>query len=73
MVFGPHRARAYRLYRAHFDRNDELSPGPYVAGFASMRAAKLGVSRLFPRQTVAGLSPIPEGEVEALRAGWEVY
>jgi phage-related protein (TIGR01555 family) len=73
MIFGPHRARAYRLYRAHFDRNDELAPGPYVAGFASMRAAKLGVSRLFPRQTVAGLSPIPEGEVEALRAGWEVY
>ena len=73
MVFGPHRARAYRLYRAHFDRNDELSPGPYVAGFASMRAAKLGLSRLFPRQTVAGLSPIPEGEVEVLRAGWEVY
>jgi phage-related protein (TIGR01555 family) len=73
MIFGPHRARAYRLYRAHFDRNDELAHGPYVAGFASMRAAKLGVSRLFPRQTVAGLSPIPEGEVEALRAGWEVY
>ena len=74
MVFGPHRARAYRLYRAHFDSRDgELLVGPYVAGFATLRAAKQGVARLYPRQTVSGLSPVPEGELEALRAGWEVY
>lgn len=74
MVFGPHRARSYKLYRARFDGPDgELIDGPYVTGFASMRAAKQGVASLFPRQNVAGLSPVPEGELEALRAGWEVY
>lgn len=74
MVFGPHRTKAYKLYRAQFDARDgELLVGPYVTGFASLRAARQGVARLFPRQTVAGLSPVPEGELEALRAGWEVY
>ena len=74
MVFGPHRTRAYRLYRARFDSPEGvLVDGPYVTGFASLRAARQGVAQLFPRQTVAGLSPVPEGELEALRAGWEVY
>lgn len=74
MVFGPNRARSYRLYRARFDGPEgELIDGPYVTGFASMRAAKQGVASLFPRQNVSGLSPVPEGELEALRAGWEVY
>lgn len=74
MVFGPHRIRSYKLYRARFDGPDgELVDGPYATGFASMRAAKQGVAALFPRQNVAGLSPVPEGELEALRAGWEVY
>jgi hypothetical protein len=72
VVFGPHRARAYKLYRARFDRDGELIDGPYATGFASLRAAKLGISRLF-RQNVAGLSAIPESEIESLRAGWEVY
>jgi phage-related protein (TIGR01555 family) len=74
MVFGPNRTRSYKLYRARFDTPDgALLEGPYVTGFASMRAAKQGVASLFPRQNVAGLSPVPEGELEALRAGWEVY
>jgi hypothetical protein len=74
MVFGPHRTRAYRLYRTRFDSPEGvLVDGPYVTGFASLRAARQGVAQLFPRQTVAGLSPVPEGELEALRAGWEVY
>jgi phage-related protein (TIGR01555 family) len=73
MVFGPNRTRAYKLYRAQFYRGDELIPGPYVAGFASMRTARAGVAALFSRQNVAGLSPVPAGEIEALRAGWETY
>ena len=74
MVFGPNRAKAYKLYRARFDRGDgELVDGPYAAGFASMRAARSGIAALFPRQNVAGLSAVPEGEVEALRASWEAY
>jgi len=73
-VFGPHRTKAYKLYRARFDGPDgALIDGPYVTGFASMRAAKQGLVALFPRQNVAGLSPVPEGELEALRAGWEQY
>jgi phage-related protein (TIGR01555 family) len=73
MVFGPNRTKAYKLYRARFVVDSELIDGPYATGFASMRAAKQGIATFFPRQTVAGLSPVPEGEVEALRAGWEVY
>ena len=73
-VFGPHRTKVYKLYRARFDGPDgALIDGPYVTGFASMRAAKQGLVALFPRQNVAGLSPVPEGELEALRAGWEQY
>lgn len=73
MIFGPNRSKAYKLYRARFVQDGALFEGPYVTGFASLRSAKSGVSSLFPRHTVAGLSPVPEGEVEALRAGWEVY
>lgn len=73
MVFGPNRTRAYKLYRAQFEVNDELQAGPYVTGFASMRAAKAGLHALYPRQNVAGLTPVPEDELESLRASWEQY
>jgi len=73
MVFGPNRTKAYKLYRARFVVDGALIDGPYATGFASLRAAKSGINALFPRQTVAGLSPVPEGEVEALRAAWETY
>ena len=73
MVFGPHRARSYKLYRARFVCDGALVDGPYATGFASLKAAKAGIATFFPRQNVAGLSPVPEGEVEALRAAWEVY
>jgi phage-related protein (TIGR01555 family) len=68
LILGPHRAKAYRVYRAHFDAAD----GPYVTGFASQRAARQAVETFFPRQTVTGLSPAPESEIQALRAGCEV-
>lgn len=73
MVFGPNRTKAYKLYRARFVSDGALIDGPYATGFASMRAARRAISTFFPRQTVAGLSPVPEGELEALRAGWETY
>jgi len=73
LVLGPQRTRAYRLYRASFARADELVPGPYVTGFATLRAARSGLEKLWPRQTVAGLTPIPEVEADSLKAGWEVY
>ena len=73
MIFGPNRTRAYKLYRARFACDGALVDGPYATGFASMRATRSAVATFFPRQTVAGLSPVPEGELEALRAGWEAY
>lgn len=73
MVFGPHRTRANKVYRARFDAGAELYDGPYVTGFASLRAAKKSLVALFPRQNVAGLAPIHEGELESLRAGWGQY
>ena len=72
-VFGPHRNKSYNLYRARFVADAALIEGPYVGGFASMKAAKQGVKALYPRQTVAGLSVVPASELEALRAGWETY
>jgi phage-related protein (TIGR01555 family) len=73
MVFGPHRAKAQKLYRAHYAMDDVLYDGPFVTGFASQRSARNAVAALFPRQTVAGLTPLTEAEAETLRAGWEVY
>ena len=64
---------AYKLYRAQFKVDEQLIDGPFVTGFASLKAAKKGVSTFFPRQTVAGLSPLKQGEIDALRAGWEAY
>ena len=65
----------YRLYRARFASrlDDELLDGPYVTGFASLRAARQAVMALFPKQSLAGLSALPESEISALRAGWDTY
>ena len=73
MIFGPHRSKAYKLYRARFVNDAQLVDGPYVTGFASMKSAKQGVAAFYPRQTVAGLSVVPAAELESLRAGWETY
>lgn len=75
LVFGPHRSKAYKLYRARFDKHQdgELTEGPYVTGFASMRMAKRAVSKMFTSQNVVGLTPVPNGEIESLRAGWGAY
>ena len=75
LVLGPHRNKAYKLYRARFDlhRDGDLTEGPYVTGFASMRAAKQSVGKLFARQNVVGLTPVDTGELESLRAGWGAY
>ncbi len=72
-VVGPQRAHGRKLYRARFDQNGSLIEGPYAVGFRTLQSAKRAVASFYPRQTVAGLSPVPEGEAEALRAGWEQY
>lgn len=72
-VVGPHRAHGRRLFRARFDYQGELIDGPYAIGFRTTKSAKQAIASFYPRQNVAGLSPVPEGEAEALRAGWEQY
>lgn len=72
LIFGPLRT-ASRLYQARFEVDSALVDGPYVTGFSSLRAAKRGVASLFPRQTVAGLSPISDTATQALRASWDTY
>lgn len=72
-LIGPQRAHGRKLHRARFDYQGELVEGPYTIGFRTPQAAKRAVALFYPRQNVAGLSPVPEGEAEALRAGWEQY
>ncbi|MAB74922.1 MAG: hypothetical protein CMO47_00465 [Verrucomicrobiales bacterium] len=73
MVFGPHRSKAYRVYRARFDVDGESVDGPYATAFASLKAARDGVRALYPRQDKVSLSPIPAGELESLQIGWGTY
>ena len=73
MVLGPHRSRAYKVYRARWDVEGESVAGPYVTAFASLRAAKSGVQKLYPRQNGVTLSPVPDGELETLQIGWGAY
>jgi len=72
-VVGPQRAHGRKLNRARFDVEGQLSDGPYAIGFRTLQSARRAVASFYPRQTVAGLSPVSEGEAEALRAGWEQY
>ena len=72
-VVGPQRAHGRKLYRARFDHQGQLIEGPYAIGFRTLQSAKRAIASFYPRQNVAGLSPVSEGELEALRAGWEQY
>ena len=73
MVFGPHRSRSYKVYRARFDVGGESVEGPYVSAFASLKAAQKAVRLLYPRQDKVSLSPIPNGELETLQTAWGTY
>lgn len=73
VVVGPQRAHGRKLYRAQFNTDGQLMEGPYAIGFRTVKAAKQEIAALFPRQNVVGLSPVSEGEMQTLRAGWEVY
>lgn len=73
LIFGPHRTRARKLYRARFALDSTITDGPYTAGFNSLRAAKTAVQRFFPGQNVVGLSPVPDAEADAFRAYNEGY
>ena len=73
LVLGPHRSKAYKVYRARYDTEEGIVDGPYVTAFASLRAARTAVKRLWPSQNVVGLSPISGAELETLQIGWGAY
>ena len=73
MVLGPHRSRAYKVYRARWDVDGASVDGPYVAAFASLKAARKGIQTIYPRQNGVTLSPVPDGELETLQIGWGAY
>ena len=73
LVLGPHRSRAYKLYRARWDVDGASVDGPYVTAFASLRAAREGIKTLYPRQNGVSLAPISDGELETLQIGWGAY
>ena len=73
LLLGPSRARAYKVYRARFDTEEGLVDGPYLAAFASLRAAKSALASIYPRQNVGGLQPITGADLELLQLGWGAY
>jgi len=42
--------------------DEAILPGPLVTGFASLRAARKGLTAFLPQQTVFTMSPAPEDE-----------
>lgn len=73
MILGPSKITFENFYRIRFARIDELVDGPYVTGFASIHSARKAAFRMFPGQTVAGLSRVTAPERESLRTAWEAY
>lgn len=73
MIIGPVNTTPHDLYRVRLHRNDEIVPGPFAIGFASINDARKAAFRLFPGQTVAGMSRVSPPERENLRAAWEAY
>lgn len=73
MILGPVQTTPHDLYRVRFARNDELIDGPYAAGFKSIEDARKAAFKLFPGQTVAGLTRVSPPERDSLRAAWEAY
>lgn len=73
LILGPHRSRAYKIYRARFDMDGESVDGPYVTAFANRRAAISGITKLFPRQNGVSLATPPPGELENIKAAWGAY
>ena len=73
LILGPHRAKAYQIYRARFDNDGESVDGPYVTAFANRRAAIAGLKKLFPRQNGVSLATPPPGELENMKAAWGAY
>lgn len=62
VLLGPHRTRKYATFNTIIKVDAATLPGPTVAGFASLRAARRGLAAFLPKQTVFTMSPAPEDE-----------
>jgi hypothetical protein len=62
VLIGPNRSRRYATFRTTIKVDEAILPGPLVTGFASLRAARKGLTAFLPEQTVFTMSPAPEDE-----------
>lgn len=62
VLIGPSRSRRYAAFRTTIKVDEAILPGPLVTGFASLRAARKGLTAFLPQQTVFTMSPAPEDE-----------
>ena len=62
VLIGPSRSRRYTAFHTTIKVDETILPGPLVTGFASLRAARKGLTAFLPQQTVFTMSPAPEDE-----------
>lgn len=62
VLIGPSRSRRYAAFRTTIKLDDVVVPGPLVTGFASLRAARKGLTAFLPQQTVFTMTLAPEDE-----------
>jgi hypothetical protein len=62
VLIGPSRSRRYAAFRTTIKIDEAILPGPLVTGFASLRAARKGLTAFLPEQTVFTMTPAPEDE-----------
>jgi phage-related protein (TIGR01555 family) len=62
VLIGPSRSRRYAAFRTTIKVDEAILPGPLVTGFASLRAARKGLTAFLPEQTVFTMTPAPEDE-----------
>ena len=73
LVMGPDRVNNYKLYQAHFKVDAALVAGPYVTGFRTISMAASAVTKMYPAQTLGGLTEVPSSTLQSLRSGWGTY
>lgn len=62
VLIGPNRSRKYTSFRTKIKLDGAILPGPLVTGFASLRAARKGLTAFLPEQTIFTMTPAPEDE-----------
>ena len=62
VLIGPNRSRRYAAFRTTIKVDEAILPGPLVTGFASLRAARKGLTAFLPEQTLFTMTPAPEDD-----------